>query len=195
MGQAVCERHPLVSDSEFRVSMVPLTEREWTTAIEEAVLPGHPDSATAMQLRDRKMTQWVLCYSIREPGDLTQRVYDDPDELLDELTSDDVTFLIDAYYEMIERASPSMASLTEEEIDELKKVWEIIDWNGLSGKSWYALRRFLSTISPAQLTGNSSGSFLIKSLTTMSESPESTPTVSPNSTETYAKSAESQYLT
>jgi hypothetical protein len=145
-----------------------------------------------MQLRDRKMTHWVLCYSIREPGDLTRRVYDDPDELLDELTSDDVTFLIDCYYEMVERASPSMTSLSEEEIDELKKVWEVIDWNELSGKSWYALRRFLSTISPTQLTGSSSGSFLTKNLTTMSESQESTSIVSPNSNETYAKSAESQ---
>jgi hypothetical protein len=107
--------------------------------------------------------------AIREEDDLTKRVYSDTDEMLEDLEVSDIDALIDGYNEMMAQASPSLEGIPQEEMDELKKILQTMDWNALSGRSWYAAKRFLSTISPELLQVNSHGSTSTNSSTTTSE--------------------------
>jgi hypothetical protein len=97
------------------------------------------------------------------------RVYSSTEEMLEDLEVADIDALIDGYNEMIAKSSPSLDGITEEEIEDLKKVFQTMDWNALSGRSWYAAKRFLSTISPEQLRDNSHGSTSINSATTKTD--------------------------
>lgn len=192
LGQAVCSYVTLPSDPEIRLCIVPLTEAQYRQVLEKVSATESPDDLAGFQIKDRVQAEEIIVRSIREEHDLTERVYDSIDEMLEDLEQQDMDHLFDEYNEMIEKASPSLEGISDEELENLKKALQTMDWNDLSGSAWYAAKRFLSRISPSPLLDNSVGSISIPSSTTTSESPESTSTVSPSSTNQDVKSAESQ---
>lgn len=169
LGQAVCDFVTLVSDPEMRVAIVPLTEAEYLQALELiAQIPG-ADNLAGASLKDRRQSQEILIRAIREPDDLTQRVYADVQEMMADLDVLDIDELIDRYTEMMYRSSPTAEGIPAEEWDDLKKVFMEMDLSGLSGRAWYALRRFLGEITPQLLAASALGSTSTKSSTTTNE--------------------------
>jgi hypothetical protein len=169
LGQAVCDVVTLPSDKEIRLSIVPLTEAEYLQVLEAVRDTLASDDLPGMAIRDRVQAQEILVRSIREPDDLNERLYDTTYEMLDDLEVGDIDELIDHYNEMVANSSPSIDGIPPEEMDNLKKALQTMDWSGLSGRSWYAAKRFLSTISPEQLLDSSSGSTSTNSSTTTND--------------------------
>jgi hypothetical protein len=169
LGQATCDFVPLPSDPEIRLALVPLFEAEYIQALNAVAETDAPVDLAGMQLRDRKQAQEILVRAIRESDDLMQRVYADTDEMMEQLEVTDIDELLDRYNEMCENSSPRMERIPPEEFENLKKALQEMDWNVLSGRAWYAAKRFLSAISPSPLTDNSPGSTSTNSSTTTSE--------------------------
>lgn len=176
LGQAVCDFVVLPSDDQIRVAIVPLTEAEYLQVLELVTVVRAQDDLAGAALKDRRQSQEILVRAIREPDDLTQRVYSDVDELMEDFQVTDVDEAIDRYNEMIYQSSPQADGIPPEEWVELKKVLSEINMNELSGRAWYALRRFLGEIMPQLLAANERGSTSTKSSTTTNDSEESTPT-------------------
>jgi len=169
LGQAVCDFVPLVSDPEIRLAIVPLTEAEYLQALEAvAAIPGRDDLANSA-MRDRRQAQEILARAIREPEDLLERVYSTAEDLQSDLDVRDIDELFDRYSEMVHTSSPSADGIPPSEFEALKKALNEMDMNALSGRAWYALKRFLSTVTPSPLLDSNSGSSLIKSSTTKNE--------------------------
>jgi tetrahydromethanopterin S-methyltransferase subunit A len=183
LGQAVCDIVPLPSDPEIRFAIVPLTEAEYMRVLSEISQLHLPDDLAGVTVKDRVRAQWTIVYAVREPDDLTKRVYDNLTEMLDDIDVGDLDELISRYNEMTEKASPSLEGIPESELEQVKKALQEMNWNDLSGSAWYALKRFLSTISLPLLLVNSPGSTSTNSSTTTNGEQESTPTVLPSSTE------------
>ena len=173
-GQAACDYVTLPSDPEIRVAIVPLTEADYRNVLEKIHGMHVADDLAGSMLKDRVQAQEILVRSIREEHDLSKRVYDDVDELMEDFEVQDVDHAIDCYNEMTEKVSPSLQGISPEELETLKKVLQAMDWNELSGSSWYAAKRFLSRLSQQQLLGNLFGSTSTKPVTTTNEEEEST---------------------
>jgi hypothetical protein len=175
LGQAVCDYVTLPSDPEIRLAIVPLTEAEYKKALNKVYELQMADDLAGASIKDRVQSQEILVQAIRETDDLSQRVYTDTKDqtavemMLDDLEVADVDELIDKYNEMVEKSSPSLDGIPDGEIDAVKKALQVMDWNALSGRSWYALKRFLSTITPEPLLVNSHGSTSTPSATTTSD--------------------------
>lgn len=178
LGQSVGDVHNLLSDPEIQVALVPLTEAEYLQCLESTGRKDLPDDMTGAAIRDRLNAAELLCRSMREPKDLEEHMFSDIEELTEALEVADINFLQDMYFEMVETASPAIDGIPSEELDELKKALEEINWNELSGRQWYALKRFLFSIMPELLQGNSLGRGSMSKLIGSSESSESTPIVS-----------------
>ena len=169
LGQAACSYVQLLSDPEIRVALVPLTEAEYEQCLEIVSALTAQDNMAGFALRDRRQAQEILCRSIREEDSLEDRVYSTIDEMMTDLEVSDIDKLIDEYNEMTEQSNPSIEGIPIEEIDRLKKVLQEMDWSELSGRSWYAAKRFLGTLPPQLLMGNGRGFTSTKSLTTTNE--------------------------
>jgi|SRR5580765_228571 hypothetical protein len=169
LGQTVCDYVALVSDPEIRLCIVPLTEADYLQALEKVRDVDAPDNLAGMAIRDRIQAQEIVARSIREESDLSQRVYNSTEEMAEELEVADVDELWDRYLEMSQKSSPALDGIPEEEFENLKKTLQTMDWSELSGRSWYAAKRFLMSITPELLQGNSPGSTSTNSLTTTSE--------------------------
>ena len=169
MGQAVCEFAILPSDKETRFALVPLTEAEYMQALEAVSVMVIPDNLVGAELMDRRRAQETLIRSIREESDLTQRVFDDVDDLMEVCDVADIDFLIDEYNRMTANSSPSVDGISPEEFRNLKELLQTMDWNALSGRAWYEARRFLLTITPSPLLDNSPGLSSTSQLTTKSD--------------------------
>jgi hypothetical protein len=182
LGQSAADVVTLPSDSEIKLYIVPLREGEFLSAL-EAVASYRPpvDEIAAYQLRERRQAQEILVRAIREPHNLQQQVYQDVDELMEDLDITDVDECIDNYNLMVEKSSPSIEGIPPEELEELKKVLQEVDWNALSGRAWYAAKRFLSEIGDQLLLVSSRGSGSTNSSTTTKDSEESTHTASQSS--------------
>jgi len=192
LGQATCDYVTLISDPEQRLCIVPLTEAQYRRVLAKvADLPAQ-DNLAGVSMRDRAQVNEILVHAIREENDLTQRVFQSIEEMTEILEVTDIDQLSDAYSEMMEKSSPSLDMIPQHEIENVKKALQTMDWNALSGRSWYALKRFLSTIMPSPLLDNFAGSISTNSLTTTSESGESTSVVSPNSNDNSVRSATSR---
>lgn len=179
LGQAVCDYVTLVSDPEIRLAIVPLTDAEAENALMAAAKISVEDNFAGLMARDHRQRVEILAFSIRDPEDLSKRVYSTGVELQESLDEVDVTTLYDSYMEMNENSNPTIDGISPEEFVELKKVLQEIPWNDLSGRSWYAAKRFLGAlIQQGLLRGNSLGSTSSTRLTTTSESEKSTPTAS-----------------
>jgi hypothetical protein len=169
LGQAVCDYVTLPSDSEIRLCIVPLTEAEYLQVLEKVRDVPARDDLPGMAIRDRTTAQEILVRAIREESDLSIRVYAQVEDMLDDLEVSDIDDVYDAYMEMTARSSPALDGIPDEEFEELKKLLLAMDWSALTGRSWYALKRFLSTITPSPLLDNSPGSTSIRSSTTTSD--------------------------
>lgn len=169
MGQSACDFVTLISDPEQRVAIVPLTEAEYMQALESVAATDAPNSMAGLALLDRQQANEIVVRTIREDDDLTKRVFNSTDEMFEVLTVSDVDAILDGYNEMVEKSSPQLDQIPPEELEAVKKVLQEMDWSALSGRSWYALRRFLSTITPMLQQANSPGFGSMDSSTTTSE--------------------------
>src|SRR5262245_27560206 len=175
LGQSVCEFVTLPSDEEIRLAIVPLTEAEFLQVISLVAEINVREDLAGAQLKDRRQSQEILVRAIREPLDLSVRVYNDVDDMMEDLDVLDVDELIDRYNEMMANSSPQIDGLASEEFEQLKKVVQEMDWNALNGRAWYAARRFLTAITPQLLSASALGSFSTRSSTTKTDSEKSTP--------------------
>lgn len=169
LGQAVCDYVTLPSDSEIRLCIVPLTEAQYLQVLAKVRDVKAEDNIAGLAIRDRTQASEILVRAIREESDLTQQVYDDIDEMLEDLDVGDVDELFSAYNEMVEQSSPSLEGIPPEEFEELKKLLQVMDWNALSGRAWFVAKRFLSAITPKPLMDNSPGLTSTNSSTTTSD--------------------------
>lgn len=169
LGQATCDFVVLPSDPEIRLCIVPLTEAQYLQALEKVRDTKADDNIAGLAIRDRVQAEEILVRAIREESDLSQMVYESVEEMMEDLEVADVDELIDNYNEMVQQSSPSLDGIPEEDFEELKKLLQEMDWSGLSGRAWYAAKRFLSTISPSPLLDNSLGSISTRSLITTRE--------------------------
>lgn len=169
MGQAACSYVNLLSDDEIRLALVPLTEAEYEQCLELVAALNAQDNIAGFTLRDRRQAQEILVRSIREEDNLETRVYSTVDEMMADLEVTDIDRLIDEYNEMTEQSNPSIEQIPIEELEKLKKVFQEMDWSELSGRSWYAAKRFLGTLPPQLLMGNGHGFTSTKSSTTTNE--------------------------
>jgi hypothetical protein len=169
LGQAVCDYVQLISDPEQRLCIVPLTEAEYLQALEKVSLMKQPDDLAGLAVKDRAQSQEILLRAIREEDDLTKRVFETVEDMLGVLEVADVDEIIDRYNEMMHKASPALDAIPQEELENIKKALQTMDWNALSGPSWFALKRFLSLIMPSPLLDNWPGSTSTNSSTTTSE--------------------------
>lgn len=155
-GQAVCTIEHLLSDPEIRLALVPITDAEHQNALEMASAVPVADNEHGIIRRDREQQNAVIYASGREVGDLTKRFFESISEVR-ELGNHDINHLWDMYSEMVSISSPSIDGLSPEEFEALKKGLAEMDWNELSGRQWYAARRFLSSITPQPLLAKSPG--------------------------------------
>lgn len=174
LGQAACDFVVLPSDPEIRVAVVPLTEADYRNVLEKVSKMETSDDLAGIQIKDRVQAEEILVRAIREEHDLQTRVYDNSQELLEDFEVHDIDHAIDVYNEMVEKSSPSLEAIPEEELENLKKVLQAMDWNDLSGSAWYAAKRFLSRISPQLLRARSLGSTSTNSLTETKDESEPT---------------------
>lgn len=161
LGQSACAIHYLISEPTEKVALVPLVEEEYDQALAHAAAMEAPDSSWGNQYTDRRNQHEILMRSLRDPDDLNKHIFSSTEELRKALDAVDINFLIDSYFELVEQVSPSIGQMSEEEIEDLKKVLLMIPWSELTGGQWYAVKRFLLTLSPEQLLGKLPGSFLI----------------------------------
>lgn len=161
LGQAVCEWVTLPSDNETRLALVPLIEADYINVLTEVASMKLQDDVAGLALRDRMQSQLILTHSIREPSDLRIKVYETREQLINEdeggLSQTDIDECIEVYNEMIHVASPAIDGIPPHEFEPLKKAFMEMDWSALSGRQWYAFKRFLSAISPSPLLDNSLG--------------------------------------
>jgi hypothetical protein len=157
-GKAACDIRNLLSEPDIRVALIPLTEGEYDAALQAVAEMQAPENVAGASWRDRREQCEVLVRAIRNPVDLTERPFETVQQLMDSTETYDINHLYDAYLELQSTFNVSIEALPEDELGEVKKVFENLDWNALSGKQWYALTRFLSTLSATQLLGNSLGS-------------------------------------
>src|SRR4029077_15953826 len=169
LGQAVCDFISLPSDPEIRLAIVPLTEAEYLQALNKVAEVPRPDDLAGAAIKDRTQSQEIPVRAIREEKNLEDQVFDDVNEMMETLEVQDIDHAIDMYNEMTDKSSPAIDQIPPEELENLKKALQEMDWNALSGRAWYAARRFLSTIMPQPLLANSLGSGSIKPSTTTSE--------------------------
>lgn len=169
LGQSVCDYVTLASDPEIRLAIVPLTESEYLQALNAVAEVPRADDMAGAAIKDRVQSQEILLRAFREEKNLSERVFSTTDEMMTVLEVMDVDHAIDCYNEMVEKSSPVLDGLPEEEFENLKKALQTMDWNGLSGSAWYAARRFLSRIMPKPLLDNSPGSGSISPSTTTSD--------------------------
>lgn len=192
LGQAVFELFPLPSDPEIRIALVPLNEAEHENCLSVAASLNAPDNIAGNMLRDRAESREVLSFAIRDPKDPMTRIYSSGREVSEDLEPVDVGFLMERYYEMADSNSPSIERLPENEQAELKKALQMMDWNELSGRQWYAASRFLLSLMPKPLGDNLLGFGSTTPSITTNESDVFTTTAEPDSSETLVKSAENQ---
>lgn len=159
MGQDAPTFETLKSNPEVRVALVPLTEKEYEIGLEMSAAIEAPNNLQGVELRDRYQQVCDLFHAIRNPSDLGEKVFKSPEELVGELDQIDVNHLGEMYMRMVDYSSPAIDELSDEDLDELKKAFANLDLSVLSGKPWWHLKNFFSTLSPMQLRGKLPGSF------------------------------------
>ena len=157
-GQGVCDFVTLRSDEEMRFAIVPLTEAEYMQALSAVASTVVPDNLVGAEIQDRRRAQEMIIRAIREESDLSVRVFHSVEELMEIFEVRDVDWVYDEYLRMTDKSSPSLEGISQEEFTNLKELLQKMDWNALSGRAWFAAKRFLSEITPQPLLDNSYGS-------------------------------------
>lgn len=164
LGQDAPEIESLRSNPEIRVALVPLSERDYQHGLQEAMNLPAPDNPAGIIYRDRWQQTVDLWNALREPNDVKKRVFDSPAEMIEELEANDVNYLGECYMRMMDESSPALEGLTNEQLEELKKAFVVMDWSVLSGKSWWHLKQCLFNLSPTQLRVSLPGSLSMERL-------------------------------
>lgn len=179
MGQDAPTLVKLPSRPEVRVALVPLTEGEHEQTLEAAASLQVGDNPYGIEMRDRAMQVATVFHALREPDNLSKKVYESIEQMIDDeevgLEFDDINRLNEEYAALVDFSSPSLDGLDEDKLGELKKAFEMIDLSALSGKPWFHLKMFFSTLTAEQLRGNSRWLSSMLKLIQMSEESESTP--------------------
>src|SRR4029077_11316853 len=151
LGKAVCEIVELVSDPEIRMALVPLTDAELQNSLVLAAQANASEISSTHEvvLRDRIQKCAIIVACAREADDLQKPFFESMSEI-NELESADINHIFTYFEQMMEFSSPSLDNISVEDMDEIKKALKEVDWNDLSGRSWYAAKRFLSTLTPTQ---------------------------------------------
>lgn len=176
LGQDAPEMVNIPSMSDVRAAQVPLLEKEAQAGIILAASVEVPDNAAGLQARNRAAIESDVWHSLREPGDISKRVFANIDEMVGEdgLTPEDIDYLADNLMLISTYASPSIDGLSEKELDELKKAFAETDLSALTGKRWAALKLCVSILFPEILLAKSLGTGSTESSTSRSENDEST---------------------
>lgn len=182
-GQSACEIVEMPSTYGLpeveRVALVPISDADQQNALRAAASMPVELNAAGHLAMDEMHRAYVLSIACREPNDLTARYYENVNAVMALDTADKNT-LWDRFQEMMAQFSPKIEALSQTEVDDLKKVWDEIQWNDLSGQQWYILMRFIQSILVTQPTVLSRGSSSISRLTQTSAQNVPTPTVVPS---------------
>lgn len=162
------------SAPEVRFAMVPLTEAEHELSLAEAAAIEAPENDYGVEMRDRVLKANHMFHSLRNPDEIKEKIFSGWKEVSEVLEFADLEYLGDEYAAMMHDQSPAYDGMTDEEVADLKKALETIDWSVLSGRPWWHLKMFFMTITPTQLVDNSYGHDSISKLIGMSENKEST---------------------
>lgn len=177
LGQDAPDLIALKSAPEIRVALVPLTEAEYELGLHAAAGLDVQDNAYGVEARDRLLQVNNLFHAVRDPNDTGKKLFESPEQLATELENVDINHLTEMYGRLVDDSSPALEGLSDEDLDDLKKALETIDWNALSGKPWFHLKSFFLTLTPEQLRVSSFGFSSIKKLIGTSEEQESIPGV------------------
>ncbi len=170
-GQAAGEIVVLPGRPDVRFVLVPLTDGEYLKSLQIADKLETTGSEAGLLAQSHVQRQAIIAFAAREMNDWTQLVFDgSPEKVGEALEQNETNFVYDLYLEMIAVNSPSLYMMSEEEFEELKKVWQRIEWSELSGTQQYAAMRFLRSILDDSLLGSYFGSPSTLKSTTMSES-------------------------
>ena len=173
-GQEVPEWASIPSMPEIRIALVPLLERETQASLVAAASEDAPDNALGIQVRARIAQHWDVWQAARHIEDGEKYVWDSVDAMVNDLEPDDIDSLHDQLTVLMDYASPGIEGLTEADLAELKKAFVLIDWNGLTGRQWSALKLCLSHLLPELLLAKPPSTTSTPSSTTRSENDEST---------------------
>jgi hypothetical protein len=173
LGQAACDIVPLVSDPEIRVALVPLTEAEYLRSLELAAALATYENRIGLEFRERHQTAQIVWMATREPDNLKNKVWESAEAMMGDIEFHDINHLFDHYLEMVDQSSPAIDGVPPEDFEALKKVLQEISWNDLTGRQWYAAKRFLGSISNLLPPDRSHGFSLTKSLMSMNENLDS----------------------
>lgn len=173
MGQDAPEMAEIPSKPEIRVALVPLNEAETQQGLIEAANLDVPDNMVGITARNRVAVHMDIWNAIRDPEDVSKKVFESVDAMLVDLEPMDIDYFTDYLATLMEYSSPSLDKLSAEALDELKKVLMAIDWSELTGRQWLVLRLCLSVLLPDQLAAKLYGSTSTSNSTTKIESDES----------------------
>jgi len=172
-GQSIGET-VVIPSNKIVAMQVPLSEAETQAGIIKAANLNVPDNMAGMTARNRAAAESDVWNSLREMGDLTQKVFSSIEEMVEELEPTDIDYLIDSLTLLMEHASPTLDGLTDKDLDDLKKDFAAIELSELSGRRWAAVKLALTVLMPEQLQARLSGSSSTGSSTERSESAAST---------------------
>jgi hypothetical protein len=183
-GQSVFEYITLPSlnqgSEQVRLAQVVLTEAEVQQGIIAAISAKDsdgndlPDSMVAMTLRNRIAGVSDAWHSLRVPDHLDEHAFESIEQMVETLPPNEVDMVIDQLAAMMDYASPSIDGLTDKDLDDLKKDFVAVDWSGLTGPRWAAVKQCCQILLPDLLQAKLSGSSSTDSSTPTSASDEST---------------------
>lgn len=174
MGQEAADYVEIPSVPEFRVVIVPLTEGESLAGLTRAAQVNTEDNYVGLQVKQREAVLSDVWHAMRDPSDLDQKVFTSIEDMTSTLEPNDIDHVFDALTILMDYASPAIDKISNDELDELKKAFVLIDLNELTGRRWSALKLCLSVLSPDLLLANSRSTSSTPSLTERSENDAST---------------------
>jgi hypothetical protein len=158
LGQEAPEDAEFLAHPEIRAKMVPLVEKEMEAGMIAAAKLDVPDNTAGYQVRDRVALCSDVWHSLREPDDLSKKVFGSVDAMVDELEGSEIDQLADQLTMLMDFSSPALDQISDEDLESLKKGLLTTEWSGLSGRQWAAIKLCLSAFSPQLLAANLSGS-------------------------------------
>src|SRR5256885_310526 len=109
-GNEVPDYVDIPSMEGVRVALVPLTEAELARGLSYAAQKGDdtPETFSGVQYRSRLAIQSDLWHAVREPGDITAKVFESIEDMVEVLEPSDIDYLNMQLATMMNFASPAM---------------------------------------------------------------------------------------
>jgi len=174
LGNGVPDWVDIPSMEGIRVAMVPLVEEETQRSLVAASKIDVPDNHPGINAQNRVAMVWDVWQACRELDDIERKVWDSPEEMVAELEPSDIDYLFDQLTILMDYASPSLAKLSDQDVDDLKKAFGAIEWRELTGRQASALVMCISRLLPELLAAKFSSSGSTPNSTSRSENDEST---------------------